>query len=217
MYAMKLTIAFVAIAAVSAPFGNNAFASDKKKTVTQGAVIGCVAGAALAKILKKDDGKELATGCVAGAVVGGVYGNHVANKKADYLTKELYFEAVIDSANAVALQANKDHAFLLTKIDHVKNEQIILETKKLNALRKIKYKAKQAKRTRKAISATGQAIARVSDEIEIQKVVLAEQRSEAPVLLVAASEEGISTLEAEKRALQILEAELHALDNRRSH
>ena len=189
---------------------------DRQQTMTQGVLAGCAAAALVSDLAGSDDKEDLLKACLGGALVGGIYANHVANKKAEYRDQEAYFQAVIDNAEVVTAEAAAENQRIRGEIDKIKLEQEQAKKNTLAFLTKAIETATQTGKTQQLITDTRTAIASVTDEIEIQQTVLAEQRAEAPATLVAASEEAILALEAEARALQILEAELLSIDDRRA-
>ncbi|MBN2234516.1 MAG: hypothetical protein JW706_05155 [Opitutales bacterium] len=211
-----LTIVFLG---VSILLSGCASMSDSSTTRAQGAGFGAAIGAGLGAIVGAATG-DTEKGALIGAAVGGVaglaYGDHVAKKKEKYASQEDYLNACI---------AEADKRYRATKVynDKIRTEIANLETQlqeaetlasgqqdnaaQLSALRD--HLAKNLKQSE-------QMMTQVTDEITIQREVLANESNSGAADRIDALNQEIAKLEEQKAQLEENTRQLAALNNRAS-
>ncbi len=188
--------------------------NDQQRTVAQGAGIGCGIGAVIGQLIGGDS-EATALGCVAAGMAGAAYGEHVADQKSQYASKEEHFRAVIDSGRMAADKAKIYNQKVSKQISLVKNEQYSLEKKLRQASANQEEIAAHKRETGLMLTRVKSEIDRLNFEIGKQRQVLAQYQRSVNANLVQASQQQISQLESEQRTLKIALAELKAIDNRR--
>lgn len=148
---------------------------DRQRTVTEAALLGGGSGALIGGLLGEFVKGQPVLGAIVGAVLGttagGAYGNHVANKKAEFASQEAYLDACILEAEQILQQTKQYNRALRGDI-----RSLNLEVNKLvNAyyrkqLTKIDLEEKQHDIQARFKEATEQ-LKRATDELLIQQEV----------------------------------------------
>ena len=186
--------------------------NDATRTRTEGAVAGCAAGAVLGSLLG-DNRKSVAAGCAAGGVAGYAVGSHVANKKRQYANEEAYLRDVL-------LQAQNQNRAISEL-----NRQLLADIDRLHQQEKTLYRNYQTERARKLaatqmqedarqrLQQVRQAIARTDQELQVQRQVLAQEKSGAPSFYLSSAPGLINQLEDGRQNLAVAENRLQTLQN----
>jgi gas vesicle protein len=98
---------------------------DGTRTRVEGSLGGAALGAGLGAILGHQSGNAGAgalIGAAAGGLAGLAYGNHVANKKANYANEELWLNACIDQAQRANASARAYNTRLSTRIAELQRQ-----------------------------------------------------------------------------------------------
>lgn len=184
--------------------------NDTTRTLTEGALAGCAAGA-LVGSLSGDNKESVAAGCAVGGVAGYAVGNHVARKKQAYANEETYLRDVLRQAE----QQNRAVAEL--------NKQLLLDLDRLQQQEKSLYKNYQTERARKLamtqmqedarlrLQQARQAIARADQELEAQRQILARERAAAPGFYLASAPKLIDQLQRGRQNLAMTQGRLQNL------
>lgn len=152
---------------------------DGTRTRTEGALLGTIGGALLGAgigALTGRGGAGIAAGAIAGAAAGGLggyaYGNHVANKKASYASREQWLKACIAEAKAVNQKAHSYNRNLTAEVNRLRNE--IKSAKASGDKRMLKQKQNEIKQLQKEST---KEIQKLDNEIKLQENVLGEAGS----------------------------------------
>ncbi len=211
-----LTISFLCLSIL---LSGCASMSDSSTTRAQGAGFGAAIGAGLGAIVGAATG-DTEKGALIGAAVGGVaglaYGDHVAKKKEKYANQEDYL-------NACIAEADKRHRATKVYNDKIRNEIAALETQLQEAetlAASQQSNADQLKTLRntlaKSIEQSQQMMTQVTDEITIQREVLANESGSGSSDRLEALNQEIAKLEEQKAQLEENTRQLAALNNRAS-
>ncbi len=172
--------------------------TDRERTVTESALLGGAAGAALGAYLgdrlKDDPVLGAFIGGWLGMLGGGLYGQHVANQKNNFVGQEEYLDGCIREAQKVNTQTRHYNASLKNDIYSIEQEASRLRSQYNQGLvQRSALKAKQEEVDQKFEEAVKQ-LRRTSDEILIQKEV---RRREA-----YASQQKLAEMDAEIAQLE---------------
>lgn len=124
---MKTLISRLTVSAILASMlaGCTNIKDDGTRTRTEGALAGAILGTALGAVIGAQSGNA-ARGAMLGAALGGgaglAYGNHVANKKANYASEEQWLDACITQARATNQRARNYNSNLSARISRLRNE-----------------------------------------------------------------------------------------------
>ena len=117
---------FAVFALLLALSGCQNIQNDGTRTRTEGALGGAVLGAGLGALIgaaSGNAGRGALIGLAAGSVTGLAYGNHVANKKANYRSTEAWLDACIAQAETTLRQTQRYHAQLQRQIQLLQSKQ----------------------------------------------------------------------------------------------
>lgn len=190
--------------------------NDAYLTRLQGAGAGCLAGAGLGGAIGQSWEGAL-IGCGVGSIAGYGVGHYIANKKSQYVKKEDYLNAMVSEAETSikhSRQLNRKLASDIALLEK-KQKQYLSQVNKTSSSQKILLA--QREQTEELITQTENEIKKISDDIEVQKQVLVEERQTAPTQFVKVTGQNINDLESEKSSLKIALAQLEAIDRRRAY
>ena len=174
---------------------------DETRTKTEGTLtgagLGAVVGAIIGAVL--DGGRGAARGAAIGAGAGGVagyaYGSHVANKKANYASREEWLDACLVQTEKAHRTTTEYNARLRGELVRLDKETRALETAyKQGKVQRSSLRAEE-KRIRQRITETEQLIRRAEAEIGLQNSVVQEART-------GGNDDKAARLEAEVRGLR---------------
>ena len=205
-----LVLAFVLFSGISGCKTMN----DQERTEAQGTAAGAFLGAVVGSVIG-DNRKSVVIGAIGGALAGTLYGKHVAGKKQKYATEEDYMHAVIAEGEQALNQARSEGQSLRRSIVAHERQIENLQHQNHSASKKNQSLAELSDNLKKDIQLADTAIAKLDEEIKIQKSVLDSERQNMTPRLVSQSESQISKLEIEQRNLKLLRAQLGSLDTRR--
>ncbi|NKC21224.1 hypothetical protein CWC29_020805 [Pseudoalteromonas sp. S4498] len=188
--------------------------TDDTKTRAEGASTGALIGGALGLVL--GDNKQAAMiGALIGAVAGDLYTKSVVKKKQDYANTELYMQDVIKGAQEKLIAAKNEREKIHLEIEGytAQLESIEAESQKRSA----EYSGLETQKDSlsKAVSKSAKLVEILTEEIQYQKDVLAQERETVSVQLASHSETVIQQLLAEKNELELMQAQLASLDRRK--
>ncbi|AUJ72479.1 MULTISPECIES: glycine zipper domain-containing protein [unclassified Pseudoalteromonas] len=188
--------------------------TDDTKTRAEGASTGALIGGALGLVL--GDNKQAAMiGALIGAVAGDLYAKSVVKKKQDYANTELYMQDVIKGAQEKLIAAKNEREKIHLEIEGytAQLESIEAESQKRSA----EYSSLETQKDSlsKAVSKSAKLVEILTEEIQYQKDVLAQERETVSVQLASHSETVIQQLLAEKNELEVMQAQLASLDRRK--
>ncbi|MEK0159800.1 glycine zipper domain-containing protein [Pseudoalteromonas piscicida] len=188
--------------------------TDDTKTRAEGASTGALIGGALGLVL--GDNKQAAMiGALIGAVAGDLYAKSVVKKKQDYANTELYMQDVIKGAQDKLIAAKNEREKIHLEIESytAQLESIEAESQKRSA----EYSGLEVQKDSlsKAVSKSAKLVEILTEEIQYQKDVLAQEREAVSVQLASHSETVIQQLLAEKNELELMQAQLASLDRRK--
>ena len=188
--------------------------TDDTKTRAEGASTGALIGGALGLVL--GDNKQAAMiGALVGAVAGDLYAKSVVKKKQDYANTELYMQDVIKGAQEKLIAAKNEREKIHLEIEGytAQLESIEAESQKRSA----EYSGLETQKDSlsKAVSKSAKLVEILTEEIQYQKDVLAQERETVSVQLASHSETVIQQLLAEKNELELMQAQLASLDRRK--
>ncbi|WP_157757277.1 glycine zipper domain-containing protein [Pseudoalteromonas piscicida] len=188
--------------------------TDDTKTRAEGASTGALIGGALGLVL--GDNKQAAMiGALIGAVAGDLYAKSVVKKKQDYANTELYMQDVIKGAQDKLIAAKNEREKIHLEIESytAQLESIEAESQKRSA----EYSGLEVQKDSlsKAVSKSAKLVEILTEEIQYQKDVLAQERAAVSVQLASHSETVIQQLLAEKKELELMQAQLASLDRRK--
>jgi len=155
---------------------------DKTRTITEGAGLGALTGAAAGAVVGAVvDGKEGAKkgaliGAAIGLIGGAAYGEHVANKKEEYVRQEDYLDACIAEAQRVNEETRQYNAALeseISDLDQEVNRLVNLYNSK--QITKTELEKEQEIVQAKLDEAEGK-LQRARDEVFIQREVLKREK-----------------------------------------
>ncbi|MBR8844296.1 MULTISPECIES: glycine zipper domain-containing protein [Pseudoalteromonas] len=188
--------------------------TDDTQTRAEGASTGALIGGALGLVL--GDNKQAAMiGALIGAVAGDLYAKSVVKKKQDYANTELYMQDVIKGAQEKLIAAKNEREKIHLEIEGytAQLESIEAESQKRSA----EYSSLETQKDSlsKAVSKSAKLVEILTEEIQYQKDVLAQERETVSVQLASHSETVIQQLLAEKNELEVMQAQLASLDRRK--
>jgi uncharacterized protein HemX len=138
--------------------------NDGTRTRTEGALAGSIGGALLV------------AGALAGAAAGGIggyaYGNHVANKKASYASREQWLKACISQAKAANQKARNYNSSLTAQVNRLRSE--VNSAKASGDKGLLKQKQNEILRLQKDST---KELQKLDNEIKLQERVLGEAGS----------------------------------------
>lgn len=178
--------------------------NDRTRTRTEGGLAGAALGAAAGAIIGHQSGRAwegAAIGAAAGGVAGVAYGNHVANKKARYASKEAWLDDCIASAereNANAVAYNRSLESNIARL----NRQIAAARSSNNRAEQRRLKTEVATLNREAL----QEIRTLDNEIAAQSSVVTETQS-------STLNQRVSTLKSTRSSLNTNQKRLADLGN----
>jgi hypothetical protein len=185
-------------------------ASDYKKTIAGGLLVGCLGGAGIGALIERD-AKGALIGCGAGAVVGGAAGYYVAEKKKGYATREQQLDAMIadvkqDNAKVATMVADTRE---IATADRKRIDQIERD------LKANKISRQEAQKQMADVDANRVFLAETVRDLQLRRDQWRDVRNKAggnPQELAEMDKE-IQQLE---RQIASMEAELNALNSRRA-
>jgi DNA repair exonuclease SbcCD ATPase subunit len=193
--------------------------SDRDKTTAQATGLGAVLGAGIGAVIGHQLDNRAAgavIGGMVGAVAGSVYGDHVAGKKESYAKQEDYLNACIAAADKVYQEAyayNESLRKQISAMDAVVTEMVADMQAKRAKRDEVAAVKKDLARKRKE---TQEQLAAVTEEIRVQKEVLAHEGKSDAAQQLAQIQDKINGLEAQKTQLMEQTQQLAALNNRMS-
>ncbi|UDM64439.1 hypothetical protein KIJ96_20960 (plasmid) [Pseudoalteromonas piscicida] len=210
---MKSRKNLVAVSVMTALLSGCAM-TDDTQTRAEGASTGALIGGALGLVL--GDNKQAAMiGALIGAVAGDLYAKSVVKKKQDYANTELYMQDVIKGAQEKLIAAKNEREKIHLEIEGytAQLESIEAESQKRSA----EYSSLETQKDSlsKAVSKSAKLVEILTEEIQYQKDVLAQERETVSVQLASHSETVIQQLLAEKNELEVMQAQLASLDRRK--
>lgn len=176
----KITAIAVAITLALGSCGCTNIKDDSTRTKTEGTMAGAGIGAALGAGLGALFGgsKGALAGAAIGAGVGSLsgyfYGKHVADKKAEYASREEWLDACIDRSRQVTADTKKYNEQLKKDIAALDKETKTLTAKNANTDKKTLKE--ESKKIAALQSDTQKNISNLESEIEKQKTVLADAK-----------------------------------------
>lgn len=187
-------------------------ATDRGQTQAEGTGIGALGGAALGALTGYAIGgsKGAMYGAIAGGAVGAgtgyAVGTHIANQKAKFAREEDYLDAVIVSAHQMNEQTRQYNVALHSEVDNLDRQtaSLIKQYNQKTVQKAALQKEEQVLGTR-ITQAQGQ-LQKVSNELEIQKRVLAQEQEQ--------SQEHLKKLQAQIVELERNKTELERHINR---
>ena len=184
--------------------------NDATRTRTEGVVAGCAAGAVLGSLIG-DNKKSVAAGCAAGGVAGYAVGYHVATKKQQYATEETYLRDVLRQAENQNRAVSELNRRLLADIDKLqRQEKNLSKNYQTQRARNLAATQMQAD-ARQRLQQVRQEIARTDQELQMQRRVLAREKSDAPSFYLTSAPGLISQLERGRQNLSAAESRLETL------
>lgn len=190
--------------------------NDRQRTQAEGAAAGCGVGAVIGNLIGKNT-KATALGCAAFGMAGAAYGDHVADQKEGYATREDHFKAVIENGRQLRLQTESYNKQLNNEIAAVRGEIEQLKNTSDSVAVKNQKLSMRKQKTAELIKQAQQRLAAVQEEIAKQKSFVASNQQGISPDLVKVSLGEINQLESESRTLEIALAELRTIDNRRAY
>ncbi len=178
----KTMIALLCLMLAVAPGCAN-IKDDSTRTTTEGGITGAAVGAGVGAIFGAivGGGRGAAIGAGIGAVAGGVtgvaVGKHIANKKAEYASREDWLDACITQARTVNEQTVAYNEQLKTEIAALDKQstQLAADYKRKSVNKEQLVAENKAIQDRKAqVDAT---IAQLEEEVASQKSVVADARA----------------------------------------
>ena len=192
--------------------------NDATRTRTEGAAAGAAVGALIGNLAS---GGNRTVGTLVGALVGGVVGyavgDHVANKKEAFAKQEDYLKAVAAEADRVAADARARNSRLEDEIAKLNEEARTISAGTQSVRTRNTNLAAHKKKAHDLLAEATQALARLTEEIEIQRAVVVREKPTAPPQSIQLVTGNISELEIEKRALELYKAQLEQIDSRRAY
>lgn len=176
----KITAIAVAITLALGSCGCTNIKDDSTRTKTEGTMAGAGIGAALGAGLGALFGgsKGALAGAAIGAGVGSLsgyfYGKHVADKKAEYASREEWLDACIDRSRQVTADTKKYNEQLKKDIAALDKETKTLTAKNANTDKKTLKE--ESKKIASLQSDTQKNISNLESEVEKQKTVLADAK-----------------------------------------
>lgn len=176
----KITAIAVAITLALGSCGCTNIKDDSTRTKTEGTMAGAGIGAALGAGLGALFGgsKGALAGAAIGAGVGSLsgyfYGKHVADKKAEYASREEWLDACIDRSRQVTADTKKYNEQLKKDIAALDKETKTLTAKNANTDKKTLKE--ESKKIAALQSDTQKNISNLESEVEKQKTVLADAK-----------------------------------------
>jgi|JI6StandDraft_1071083.scaffolds.fasta_scaffold66449_3 uncharacterized protein YcfJ len=153
--------------------------NDGTRTRTEGALAGSIGGALLGAgigALTGRGGSAILAGALAGAAAGGIggyaYGNHVANKKASYASREQWLKACISQAKAANQKARNYNSSLTAQVNRLRSE--VNSAKASGDKGLLKQKQNEILRLQKDST---KELQKLDNEIKLQERVLGEAGS----------------------------------------
>ncbi|GAA6169637.1 hypothetical protein NBRC116591_34480 [Sessilibacter corallicola] len=169
------------------------------------------------KKCKEKRKKGALLGGAIGAAAGYGWGNHVASKKEQYSNQEAYLNDVIGAAEAVTNDAKIYNRLITNKISKLERQEQALEVATSEQKDQQIEIGTLTSELQLAIKETEEKINLVNSEIEIQKRVVANEKSTNSPKLINAALSGISNLESEQTSLLRALTKLKSIDERRAY
>lgn len=176
----KITALAVAITLALGSCGCTNIKDDSTRTKTEGTMVGAGFGAALGAGLGALFGGSkgalvgAAIGVGVGSLSGYFYGKHVADKKAEYASREEWLDACIDRSRQVTADTKKYNEQLKKDIAALDKETKTLTAKNANTDKKTLKE--ESKKIAALQSDTQKNISNLESEVEKQKTVLADAK-----------------------------------------
>ena len=199
--------------------GGCASMQDKQKTQVQGTVLGAAIGATLGAIIGNQMG-DSRKGAILGAMVGGMgglaYGDHVANKKAQFAKQEDYLDACIAQTRKVHDETQQYNAALQQQIAALdtQSQQLMASYQQQQAARGDVVNMKRQLQDK--LAEAQQNLKKVNGEIMIERQVLAQESKTPAGDRLGQLETQINQLEQQKAQLTEQTQRLAAINNRMS-
>ena len=193
--------------------------SDQQKTTGQAAGVGAMLGALTGGIIgnQSDHAAEGAMiGALAGAAGGALYGNHIANRKAEFASEEEYLDACLAQARQVRDETSQSNELLRSEIEEL--DQKINETMQASADKESTRDETLALKVEldDKLAKANNNLQAVNDEIRVQQDVVANEGESAGQEQLAHLEETIKELEAQKEELSLYTQQLTDMNSRMS-
>ena len=159
-------------------------ATDRGQTQAEGTGAGAVIGALTGALVGYAAGgqKGALIGATAGAGVGAgagyAYGTHVANQKEKFAKEEDYLDAVIVSAHQMNEQTQQYNASLRSEVDTLDRQTASLVQQYNQKTVQKGTLQKEEQRLATKISEAQKQLQKVSNEVEIQRRVLAQEQGQ---------------------------------------
>ncbi|MBQ9220892.1 YMGG-like glycine zipper-containing protein [Succinivibrio sp.] len=176
----KITAFAVAITLTLGSCGCTNIKDDSTRTKTEGTLagagIGAAVGAGLGALFGGSKGAlaGAAIGAGVGSLSGYFYGKHVADKKAEYASREEWLDACIDRSRQVTADTKKYNEQLKKDIAALDKETKTLTAKNANTDKKTLKE--ESKKIASLQSDTQKNIKNLESEVEKQKTVLADAK-----------------------------------------
>ena len=174
--------------------------TDSGRTKAEGTAVGAGAGALLGAIIGGATGGGRgaviggAIGAAAGGAAGYAYGTHVANKKAEYASREDWLDDCIASAHQVNAEAREYNAGLAAEIEELDAETARLAQAYEQKTAQREELVQEKARVEAKLEEANKNLDRVRWELENQEKVLAEARSSGNQAQTQVLEEEVRSL-----------------------
>lgn len=197
-------------------------ATDADRTRAEGAGTGAVVGGALGALFSHGNVGGIAAGAAVGGLAGGLFGNHVANEKQAYATREDQLQASIAHAQQVAQQARTYNQQLQKQITSLEQTREQLQHQVVSADLRHQAMLDDKRKTTAMIRQTNGELASVRQEISNQQSVLrtastANTTSQQPSASIEKVSSSINDLQVQASELERAQAQLQLIDQRRAY
>lgn len=191
--------------------------NDQERTSAQATGLGALGGAALGAGIAHATGNDAAMGAVLGlmlgAVGGSVYGQHVANLKAQYARQEDFLDVVIAEARTNRQTWEANNAQLLQDVDRI---ELALNTNQ-DAMKANQAEwANQRVQMQNWLNSLNGANQEIDKEIAVYKEAIAQTRGQPEGNRLQTLQQEVAALEQQKRLLDGSTRRVAALNNRMS-
>lgn len=194
--------------------------NDATRTKTEGTLVGAGAGAGLGALIGGLIGGEKGAllgagiGTAVGTATGYLVGNHIANKKEEYASREEWLDACISQAQQVNAETVAYNQKLKTEIASLDKQstKLAAEYKRKKATREILLAEKKTVEQRRTEVAAN--LKRLEEEVDNQKTVLADAREGNNTQEAAIIEREIAKMEKQVAEMKAYNAKLASISAR---
>ncbi len=209
-------LVIMALCAGCAGTMNGTSSNEKGKTTAksaaEGGLLGAIVGAAVGYAVDGEEGakKGALIGAGIGIIGGAAYGNHVANKRAEFESEEAYLNACIAQAEQINRNTRQYNTYLSTQIQSLRVEIARLERAKQQGQLKRTELADKQKEVQTHLAQSQKKLQRARDEIAIQREVYKREEEQSQAQLASLDkeieelEQTVADLETETTALASL-------------